>query len=344
MRPGYSISRIIKGGWQLAGGHGSFDRDVAIGDMIRFVDAGIDTFDCADIYTGVEEMIGEFMAALRRDRGAAATDQIRIHTKLVPDYDGLDTCTKTDIEAIIDRSLKRLQVERLDLVQFYWWDLERGDPVGVLSSLKELQAKGKIRHLGANNWDCEVLSMLLDAGIDLVSMQVQYSLLDNRPQGRFAGWCGNHDIHLLCYGTLAGGFLTEQWLGKSDPGYEFTNRSLVKYRLIIDEFGGWDLFQALLLVLHEVAKKHNVTISAVASRAILDRPNVAATIIGSRTAGNLDRTLAIFDLDLDSEDRAAIDEILAKRKGPNGPIYGLESNKDGRHGKIMKYNLNAGSA
>ena len=58
LRPGHSISRVIKGGWQLAGDHGSVDRSAAILDMEAFVDAGITTFDCADIYTGVEEMIG----------------------------------------------------------------------------------------------------------------------------------------------------------------------------------------------------------------------------------------------------------------------------------------------
>ena len=57
LRPGYRISRIIKGGWQLAGGHGDVNREIAIHDMLQFVDAGIFTFDCADIYTGVESLI-----------------------------------------------------------------------------------------------------------------------------------------------------------------------------------------------------------------------------------------------------------------------------------------------
>ena len=64
LRPGYSVSQIIKGGWQLAGGHGNFDRRQAINDMLSFVDHGITTFDCADIYTGVEEMIGEAITEL----------------------------------------------------------------------------------------------------------------------------------------------------------------------------------------------------------------------------------------------------------------------------------------
>ena len=57
----HNISRVIKGGWQLAGGHGAIDREQAIQNMLLYVRAGITTFDCADIYTGVEALIGEFL-------------------------------------------------------------------------------------------------------------------------------------------------------------------------------------------------------------------------------------------------------------------------------------------
>ncbi|HVT52434.1 MAG TPA: aldo/keto reductase, partial [Dongiaceae bacterium] len=58
LRPGYRISRVIRGGWQLAGGHGEIDREAAVADLVASAEAGITTFDCADIYTGVEELIG----------------------------------------------------------------------------------------------------------------------------------------------------------------------------------------------------------------------------------------------------------------------------------------------
>jgi aryl-alcohol dehydrogenase-like predicted oxidoreductase len=344
LRPGYSIPRVIKGGWQLAGGHGSFDRNEAINDMARFVDAGMTAFDCADIYTGVESMIGEMVTQFRTERGASEARKIQIHTKLVPDFDKLDVFTPADVEAIVDRSLKRLAVEQLHLVQFYWWDVSQGDPIGVLSSLKKLQDKGKILHLGTNNWDTDNIGPFIDAGLDMVSIQVQYSLLDARAEGRFASWCAKRRVNLFCYGTLAGGFLTESWLGKPDPGYEFVNRSLIKYRLIIDEFGGWELFQELLTVLKRIADQYNVELSVIASRAMLDRPNVAAVIIGARTAKHLTKTLPIFDVSLSSQDYADLDAVLARRTGPNGNIYALEGDKTGRHGRIMKYNLNSDDA
>ena len=341
LRPGYDVSRIVRGGWQLAGGHGPVDRDRAVADMAAFVDAGITTFDCADIYTGVEAMIGECLTGLRRTRGAEAAARVQVHTKLVPDLDGLANCTAADLEAIVDRSLARLGVERLDLLQFFWWDLAVGAPVETLASLAGLQAKGKVRHLGVTNWDAAQIAPFVDAGLDVVSAQVQYSLLDQRPAGEMSAWCREHGVGLVCYGVLAGGFLSEAWLGRPDPGHAFENRSLVKYRLIIDEFGGWDLLQSLLEALVAIGVRHGVTVSAVATRYVLDQPEVAAAIVGARYADRLGETLSVFDLVLADEDRAALAAVLAERAGPEGPVYALEGDRQGRHGSIMKYNLNA---
>ena len=340
LRPGHRISRIIRGGWQLAGDHGPVDRASAIADMEAYLDAGITTLDCADIYRGVEEMIGDFIADIRRRRGAAVADRVIVHTKLVPDLSRLADIRPDEIEAVIDRSLGRLGIDRLHLVQFFWWDMNTGDPVGALDVLRECQRKGKIANLGTTNWDAGPMGRFVDAGHDLVSAQVQYSLLDRRPAGRLADWAAARDMQFLCYGTLAGGFLTDAWLGKPDPGFAFDNRSLVKYRLIIDEFGDWDQFQNLLAVLRGVADRHGVSLASVATRWVLDQPQVAAAIVGARYARNLPQTLQVFGLRLDDADRAAIDAVLAGARGPAGPVYGLEGDRSGRHGRIMKYNLN----
>lgn len=340
LRPGHEISRVIKGCWQLAGDHGDVDRSAAIADMEAFLDAGITTFDCADIYTGVEEMIGEFIADIRRRRGAEVASRALVHTKLVPDLGLLETITPAQIEAIIDRSLKRLQIERLHLVQFFWWDMSRGDAVAALEVLKHCQQKGKVENLGVTNWEYTEISKFTGAGYDIASAQVQYSLLDRRPENGLADWAARNEMQLLCYGTLAGGFLTEKWLGQPDPGFAFQNRSLIKYRLIIDEFGSWDHFQALLGALKAVGDKHGVSLSSVATRWVLDRPQVAAAIVGARYARHLPMTLEAFSFAPDAEDRARIDAILDQAGGPQGPVYGLEGDRSGRHGRIMKYNLN----
>ncbi|WP_299737623.1 aldo/keto reductase [uncultured Roseobacter sp.] len=340
LRPGYDISRVIKGGWQLAGDHGAVDRKDAVRDMEAFLDAGITSFDCADIYTGVEEMIGDFIADVRRRRGAEVANRVQVHTKLVPDLGLLANIKPEDVEAIIDRSLKRLQIDRLHLVQFYWWDLSMGDPQAGLDVLKRCQEKGKIAYLGTTNWDVAETQPFVDAGFDLVSTQVQYSLLDRRAAHGLAQWAVTSDMQLLCYGTLAGGFLTEKWLGQPDPGFSFENRSLVKYRLIIDEFGPWDRFQQLLGVLQSIGAKHGVSLSSIATRWVLDQPQVAAAIVGARYARHLPQTLEVFSFALDADDQLAIGSVLEAAPGPAGPVFALERDRNGRHGRIMKYNLN----
>jgi aryl-alcohol dehydrogenase-like predicted oxidoreductase len=340
----YAISRLIRGGWQLAGGHGAIDRDRAVADMTAFVDAGVTTFDCADIYTGVEEMIGAFRTALFRERGAAALAALKVHTKFVPDYDLLGRLTKRDVEAVIDRSLMRLRAERLDLVQFHWWNYSASGMIETGLWLRELAEAGKIDRIGGTNFDTPSTLALIGGGVPLVSMQTQYSLLDDRPENGLVEAADRHGFRLLCYGTVAGGFLSKRWLGEPEPVEPFANRSLVKYKLIIDDFGGWDLFQALLRALDRIAARHGVSITAVATRWVLDRPGVAAAIVGARYAEHLADNLAVFRFALTAHDLAEIEAVRARRTGPLGDAYALERDKDGRHGRIMKYNLNRDAA
>lgn len=341
LAPGYTISRLIKGGWQLAGDHGSVERERAVQDMLAFPAAGITTFDCADIYRGVEEMIGAFRLRYANRHGADALRRLRIHTKYVPDADSLPPA-RAATRAIIERSARRLRQDRLDLVQLHWWRYEVAGLVETALHLKELQDEGRIERLGVTNFDTPHLAALLDAGVPLVALQIQYSLLDRRPENGMTGLLAARGLKLLAYGTLAGGFLTDAWLGRPDPGRALANRSLVKYRLIIDEFGGWELFQGLLRACRRVADRHGVSIANVATRWVLDRPTVGAAIVGARYAAHLPENLRSFAFRLDAADRAEIDAVLAHAAGPRGDTYALERDRAGPHGRIMKYNLNTG--
>lgn len=340
LAPGYSISRLLKGGWQLAGGHGEVDRARAIADMAAYYDAGITTFDCADIYTGVEELIGDFRADYTARNGRDSLSQLRVHTKFVPDLAMLATIDRRQVEQTIDRSLKRLRMERLDLVQFHWWDYSVPRYLDVAHWLTELQRAGKIDRLGGTNFDTAHTSELVQAGVPLVSMQVQYSLLDQRPLPLMTPFCARSGVKLLCYGSVAGGFLSERWLGVSEPKEPLENRSLVKYKLIIDDFGGWDLFQHLLAQLQKVAVRHGVSIPTVAMHWVLRQPMVAAVIVGVRRGDHLADHLKVLDLQLDADDLAALDAVLSQRKPPTGDVYAVERDIEGRHGSVMKYNLN----
>ncbi|MDW7760653.1 MAG: aldo/keto reductase [Acidobacteriota bacterium] len=343
LAPGYSISRVIKGGWQLAGGHGQVDQAQALEDMRRFVEAGMTTFDCADIYTGVEELIGCFLKDYRAAFLSGNLPAVQVHTKYVPDLSELSKLTSGHIEETIDRSLRRLGVERLDLVQFHWWDFEVKGYVEAAMRLNDLRVAGKIRHIGLTNFDAAHLREILDAGVPIISNQVQYSVLDNRPGADLAGMKEERGVKLLAYGTAAGGLLSERWLGKPDPCRgPFENRSLVKYRLIIEEWGGWTLFQELLTVLKRIGERYGAGIADVAIRLIMQKPAAAAVIVGARDSRHLDRLRRLESFDLDDEDKAAISLVLSQAKGPKGPVYALERDREGPHGRIMRYNLNHG--
>lgn len=343
LAPDYEISRVIRGGWQMATGHGTVKSEDPVADMTAFADAGITTFDCADIYTGVEELIGRFRAHYGQVRGAEALARIKVHTKFVPDLEILPRITKSYVEGVIDQSLRRLKLERLDLVQFHWWDYAAPQWLQTAQWLNELRLAGKIHKVSATNFDTDHMLAMIEGGVPLTSMQVQYSLLDARPAKRMVEAALRNNLSLFCYGTVAGGFLGDRWLGEPEPA-DFENRSLIKYKLIIDDLGGWDFFQALLKVLRAIADRHGVDIATIASAAMLPKPAVAAVIVGARNRDHLPSNLAIASVRLTAQDLAEIDAVLAQAGDLDGDVYTLERDRHGRHGSIMKYNLNKGAA
>ena len=338
LAPGYSVSRIVNGCWQLSPDHGggpASEREIFRAFSER-VEHGFTTFDCADIYTGVEELIGRFRNTL------ADPDGIEIHTKYVPDRRALGKLRDADVDDAIERSLRRLGVERLDLLQLHWWDYDVPGLDRLVDRLLHLQAKGKIRLLGATNFDTAHVRKLLALGANLVSLQAQYSLIDRRPERQMSGLAESSGMWLLPYGVLAGGFLSDRWLGATPP--TGMNRSLTKYRLIVDEIGGWPVLQRLLQVLAGIAGKHGVTIDAIAARWVLDQPRVGAIILGVGTRSRAGRNAGLATLALDDADRAAIDELLAQQATPPGDMYALERDPGGPHAAIIRTDLNAGAA
>lgn len=338
LRSGYSVSPLINGGWQLSAGHqlgqeGATGSSRALDDLLALADAGLTTFDCADIYTGVEALYGRLLK--RRP-------DVQIHTKYVPDLDALPTLDAAAVRRGIERSLSRLAVERLDLVQFHWWDFAVDGWLDAAGTLDELRREGKIRLLGVTNFDTPRLRRLLDAGVEIAAHQVQYSLLDRRPERAMVRLCEERDVWLLCYGTLAGGFLSGRHLGVPAPAVP-SNRSLVKYRLIIDEMGGWSVFQELLRLVAEIAAEHGASPANVASAWVLSRPRVAAAIVGVRNAAHLADNLRTPRLSLDTSALERLAAFLERHPGPKGEVYGLEREPQGRHAVIMKTGLNAGA-
>lgn len=337
LAPGYSIAGIINGCWQLSPGHGGgIDSKEALSRFAELVDHGFTTFDCADIYAGTEQLLGEFRRSL------ANPDGIQVHTKYVPDKNTLGELDNAKIDAAIDLSLRNLGVDRLDLVQFHWWDYLVDGVERLYERLLQLQSQGKIRLIGTTNFNTAQLQKLLDIDPSIISMQAQLSLLDRRVERSMQRCCLDHDVRLLAYGVLAGGFLTGRYLDESPP--VDMNRSLQKYRLIIDEAGGWPALQALLDGLGDIARKHDCGIDVVAARWALDQPAVGAIILGTGTRSRAKENLAISNLGLDAGDSQRLSELLGTLTLPPGEPYDIERDPDSVHASILRTNLQDKSA
>ena len=312
LAPELNICRILNGMWQVAGGHGYIDQELAIADMMRYNDAGFTTWDLADIYGPAEDFIGEFRRRLLKLKGREDLEKIQPLTKWVPQPGRI---TSSIVNENIQKSLRRMDVSSLDLLQFHWWDYNNPYYMDALKYLSDLREKGLIKYLGLTNFDTERMQIMMDSGLKIVSNQVQYSIIDRRPEVEMIQFCLDNNVHLLAYGTICGGLISERYLGRKEPSTaELNTLSLQKYKRIIDVWGGWNLFQDLLLVLKGIAEKHNVSIANVAINYILAKSAVAGVIVGVRLGivDHINNNKKSFTFGLDSADNEAIDAVCTK--------------------------------
>jgi aryl-alcohol dehydrogenase-like predicted oxidoreductase/enamine deaminase RidA (YjgF/YER057c/UK114 family) len=305
LAPGLSVSRAVTGLWQIADmerGGRTLDVEKAAFAMVPYVAAGLTTFDMADHYGSAELVAGLYRATY----GGGA----QMLTKWVPKPGRVP---KAETREAVPRALTRLRCDRLDLLQFHAWNYADPSWLETLFDLQELKREGLIRHLGLTNVDAIHLQMVLASGIDVVSNQVSFSLIDQRAARALAPLCVERGVHLLAYGTVAGGWLTERWLGRPEPDWERIGTwSQMKYGRFIRAAGGWTAFQRVLAAAGAVAARHQTSIANVASRFILEQPGVAAVIIGARL-GERDHsadTARLFDFALTAGDRTELQEAI----------------------------------
>lgn len=171
------LHKIIHGGWQISEGHliqhkQNSNPVEVVRDLLQVLDSGIRVFDCGDIYVGVEEVYGQLIKA-HCSRGGRRND-ITIHSKLVPDLTTIQNYSvdRLYVESVVRRTLNRLGVKCVELVQFHWWDTSVSGYVEALNALCDLARQGLVKKVGINNFDTETTKSLLDAGIPIASTQV----------------------------------------------------------------------------------------------------------------------------------------------------------------------------
>ena len=303
---GVPARRMITGLWQMADQERdgrSLDLDRAAEALVAYARAGFDTFDMADHY-GSAEIVAGMAHKILRDAGEAAPT---ILTKWCP---APGPMTADVVRRGVETSLRRLNLDRVDVMQFHWWRYEDERYLDALRALNDLRVEGLIGGIGLTNFDAAHLDLVARYGIEVTSNQVSFSLIDRRAAGELSDVARQHGIGLLAYGTLSGGFLSARYVGASDKPPVDWSRS--KYRRFIEQAGGWDAFQNLLSVLGTIADKHGISISNVATRWVLDHRAVTAIIVGARLGENehRDDNLAVFSFALDDGDRAEIDAAL----------------------------------
>lgn len=328
LAPDLQVTQVIKGCWQLSGSHrgdSATDRtsgSEAVQDLGVFARAGITTFDTADHYGPSEQLIGRFL----RDAGSAAND-VTVLTKACIWGPNLGSVGRGNVleKEYIDVSRQRLGRPTLDLLQFYWHDYSQPNFVAAAQQLADMQAAGKIRRIGLTNFDVPRVAEMLDAGVPLVSNQVQYSLLDRRPDNGMVDFCLRHGMQLLPYGVVAGGLLSDRYLGVQPSQVQLETVSKRKYASVLGASGDWAWFQRLLRTLRGIGDAHGgASIANVATRWVLQRPAVGAVILGARNARHVADHQALFSFQLDAQDCAAIDEVLAQARRPRGDCYSWE--------------------
>ncbi|MGI4894347.1 MAG: aldo/keto reductase [Janthinobacterium lividum] len=312
-RSGLRVSTITMGTMTF-GGKGGFanvgSTDVA--QARRQVDlalaAGVNLVDTADIYSDglSEEITGEVLEG-RRDDVLLAT-KARMVAGPGPNDGG---ASRHHLIRSVERSLKRLRTDYIDLYQIHEWDgqtpLEE-----TLEALDTLVRSGKVRYVGASNYTgwqlMKALAVADTHGYQrYVSQQIHYTLQARDAEDELVPLTLDQDLGILVWSPLAGGLLSGKYRrGQQAPA---GSRHLSDWNEppVHDEGKLYDVVDVLV----EVADAHGVSAAQVALAWLLGRPGITSLVIGARTEEQLSDNLASADLTLAPEERARLDEVSA---------------------------------
>ena len=312
-----NIPPVIIGLWQIADierKNANFNPASVVENMEAYLDAGLNFFDMADHY-GSAEIIAGLLYKKRKEEGKSLPV---LATKWVP-KPGHNS--KDIVKDAVTLALNRLQVNQLDLLQFHAWDYTDPSWIETMFYLDELRKEGYIKALGVTNMDTVHLKMAIDSNIPIVSNQISHSLFDQRAVNKMIPYCLENHVRVLCYGTVAGGFFSNKWLGKVEPSIEdLPTWSLMKYKRFQEEVCDWKQFQDLLKQLDGISKKLDLSIAQLASLYIKDEFHCNSVIIGARLGEleHITENKQVSNMALDEESKAAISALIKEFKSVNG--------------------------
>ena len=306
---GLKISEIIYGNWLT---HGSqVENDAARACVRAALDAGITSFDTADVYanTAAETVLGEALAGERRE-------SLEIFTKVYwptgPKGHNDVGLSRKHIMESIDGSLRRLRTDYVDLYQAHRFDVET--PLEeTMQAFADVVRQGKALYIGVSEWSADQIragqALGRELGVPLISSQPQYSMLWRVIEDEVVPACRELGLSQIVWSPVAQGFLT----GKYRPGQPLPAGSRAT-----DKKGGAQTIARFLnddvltrvQKLAPIAEEAGLTMAQLAVAWVLSNDNVAGAIVGASRPEQVASNAAAAGVTLDATTLAAIDEAL----------------------------------
>jgi aryl-alcohol dehydrogenase-like predicted oxidoreductase len=312
-RSGLRVSALTLGTMTF-GGRGNFasvgDTDVAGArrQLDLCLDAGVNLVDTANVYSDglSEEIVGEVVQG-RRERLLLAT-KLRMPMGDGPNDAGL---SRHHVINQCEASLRRLQVDHIDLLQVHEWDgqtpLEE-----TLAALDTLVTQGKVRYIGCSNYSgwhlMKALGISRSRGFErFVSQQIHYTLQAREAEYELVPIAVDQGVEILVWSPLAGGLLSGKYRRGVEPPEG--SRGLTDWNEppVRDEEKLYDIVDVLV----EIGEARSASAAQVAIAWLLGRPGVASVVVGARTDEQLADNLKAAELTLSDDERARLDEVSA---------------------------------
>jgi aryl-alcohol dehydrogenase-like predicted oxidoreductase len=292
--------------------------DEAVRIIHRFIDAGGNHIDTADVYAGghSEEVVGRAIQGKRAELVLAS--KVRFPKGDGPNDRGL---SRYHILQGVEGSLRRLGVETIDLLYMHCWDnltpLEES-----LRAFDDLVSAGKVRYIGVSNFKAWQLMKALGLSdwhgwARFVAAQYQYSLVVRDIELEFLDLCRSEGVGLVPWGPLGGGFLSGKYQRDNPPTASEQGRLATEP----DEHEeSWvrrstERNWRVLDVMNDMVQNYGFTHSQIALAWLLTRPGVASVIAGVRTLRQLEDNLGVLELELPQDEITRLDEVSAVEVG-----------------------------
>ena len=314
------VSTISLGCWAIGGGFtwGDQDENDSIDTIRAALDAGINMFDTAEVYSDgyAEEVLGKGLAGQR--------DKVLIATKVLP-----ENLTADKLVQACEGSLKRMGTDYIDLYQIHWpnWNVPMEETMGAM---EKLMRAGKIRFIGVSNFGVRDLTEAIDCG-DVVTDQLVYSLLFRAIEFEILGKCRQARVGVLAYSPLAQGLLTGKFKGPDDLDDERARvRIFSKKRsetVHNSEGCEKEAFEALGNI-KAICDEIGESMATVALAWVAQQPGVTSVLAGARRPDQIVENTRAADLQLSDEVLSRLDAATEEVKniiGPNADPWRTES-------------------